>query len=325
MNSHSLLVSPFLSLISWSVLFVSTSIGAEPDAVFPTLVTQKVWPGAAPDEDGSIGPEKVRMSPAYDRTKVEITEPTRLITNVTEPTITLFRPAPEHDSKAAVIVFPGGGYWDLYYQIEGEEVAEWLRSVGVTGIVLKYRVPRRPGEVEREPAKRPLQDAQRAIRLVRSRAKEWGIDTEKVGVVGFSAGGHLAVSTATNFETQSYEPMDDIDRLSCRPNFAISVYPGYLKDPERDEVSSSIKIPKDTPPIFFAHGSSDIIAGPEHSVLMYLALKRAGVSTELHVYADSAHDFGVRQNDRTCGSWTESCVTWMRAKGFLRKPTRATE
>ena len=168
----------------------------------PALAADKplvveLWPGKPPDEPGTIGAENVRMSPKLDRKQVEVTEPTRLVTNVTKPTLTVYRPAKDKDTGAAMLICPGGGYWNLYWELEGEEVAAWLNSIGVTGIILKYRVPRRPDEPKGEPARRPLQDAQRAVSLVRSKAKEWGIDPERIGMVGFSAGGHLAVATAT--------------------------------------------------------------------------------------------------------------------------------
>src|SRR5205814_3489082 len=164
----------------------------------------------APDEPGNIGPETVRMSPKLTKKQVEVTDSTRMITNVTKPTITIYRPAKDKDTGTAILICPGGGYWNLYWELEGEEVAAWLNSLGVTGIILKYRVPRRPGEPEREPARRPLQDAQRAVSLVRSRAGAWGIAPDRIGIIGFSAGGHLAVATATSFEKRTYEPIDDI-------------------------------------------------------------------------------------------------------------------
>ena len=153
----------------------------------------ELWPGKVPDEtDANIGPEKVHMSPKLTTKEVEVTEPTRLVTNVSKPTITIYRPAKDKDTGAAMLICPGGGYWNLYWELEGEEVAAWLNSQGMTGIILKYRVPRRPDEPKGEPARRPLQDAQRAVSLVRSKAKEWGIDPKRIGMVGFSAGGHLA-------------------------------------------------------------------------------------------------------------------------------------
>lgn len=278
----------------------------------------ELWPGKPPDETAAIGAEKVVMSPKLSKQQVEVTEPTRMITNVTKPSITIYRPAKDKDTGTAVIICPGGGYWNLYWQLEGEEVAAWLNSLGVTGIVLKYRVPRRPDEPKGEPARRPLQDAQRAVRMVRSKAKEWGIDPERIGMVGFSAGGHLAIATATSFDKPTYESIDAIDKLSCRPNFAIGVYSGYLKAKDKDELAAGLRVPKDTPPVFLTHGDADIISSPEHSVFMYLALKRAGVPAELHIYATAAHDFGARASDHPCSTWTDSCARWLRHQGLLR-------
>src|SRR5437016_142357 len=194
----------------------------------------ELWPDKVPDETDAFGAEKVVPSPKLDRKQVEVTESTKMITNVTKPTITIYRPAKDKDTGAAMVICPGGGYWNLYWELEGEEVAKWLNSLGVTGIVLKYRVPRRPDEPKGEPARRPLQDAQRAVSLVRSKAKEWGIDPRRIGMVGFSAGGHLAIATATSFEKRTYEPLDDIDKVSCRPDFAIAAYSSYLKAKDKD-------------------------------------------------------------------------------------------
>jgi acetyl esterase/lipase len=246
-----------------------------------------------------------------------------MVTNVTRPTLTLYRPAKEKDTGTAMIICPGGGYWNLYWELEGEEVAAWLNSLGVTGIILKYRVPRRPDEPRGEPARRPLQDAQRAVSLVRGKAGEWGIDPHRIGIIGFSAGGHLAIATATGFEKRSYEPRDDIDKVSCRPDFAVLVYPGYLKDKDRDGIAPGLHIPGGTPPVFLAHGGADLISPPEHSVSMYLALKRAGIPAELHVYSETAHDFAVRPGDRPFATWTGACARWLRDRGSLgtdRKP-----
>jgi acetyl esterase/lipase len=278
----------------------------------------ELWPGKVPDETGGIGLEKVRMSPRLDRKQVEVTEPTRMITNVTKPAITIYRPAKDKDTGTAMLICPGGGYWNLYWQLEGEEVAAWLNSLGMTGIIVKYRVPRRPDEPQGEPARRPLQDAQRAMSLVRSKARDWGIAADRIGIVGFSAGGHLAVATATRFAKRTYEPIDDIDKISCRPDFAIVVYPGYLKAKDNDQLAPGLHIPAGTPPNFIAHGGDDIVSSPEHSVVLYLALKRAGIPAELHIYAGAAHDFGVRPSDRPCSTWTNSCASWLRNQGFLK-------
>lgn len=278
----------------------------------------EVWPGKPPEENSPVGPERVRLSPKLDKKQVEVTEPTRLITDVTKPTLTIHRPAPDKATGTAMLICPGGGYWDLYWQLEGEEVAEWLNSLGVTGIILKYRVPRRPDEPKGEPARRPLQDAQRALSLIRSQAKEWGIHPARIGVVGFSAGGHLALATATRFAQRSYPPVDAVDQVSCRPDFAVPVYSGYLKAKDKDELAPGLHIPAGTPPVFLVHGGDDIISSPEHSMVAWLALKRAGVAAELHIYAGAAHDFGVRRGEHPCSTWTEACAAWLRHQGFLQ-------
>jgi len=282
-------------------LFAQTNGSPEVALEVEKPLVVDLWPGKAPDETGDLGPEKVRMSPQLDRKQVEVTEPTRLITDVIKPSITICRPPKDKDCGTAILICPGGGYWNLYWQLEGEEVAAWLNSLGVKG----------------EPARRPLQDAQRAVSLVRSKATQWGLNPQRLGMVGFSAGGHLAIATATSFEKRTYEPLDDIDRISCRPDFAILVYPGYLKAKDKEELSPALSIPRGTPPVFLAHGDEDIISPPQHSVCMYLALKRAGVPAELHVYAGSAHDFGVRTNDHSCSAWTKACERWLRHQGFL--------
>jgi acetyl esterase/lipase len=305
------------TLFSFGIVWVC-GISPQHSAAQESPLVVDVWPGEAPDEPGGIGDEYVRLSPQLDRTQVEVTEPTRLITNVTRPTLSIYRPDASPESNAVVIICPGGGYWNLYWQLEGEEVAQWLNSLGVTAMILKYRVPRRPGEVEKDPARRPLQDAQRAVSLVRSQADEWRIDPQRIGIIGFSAGGHLAISAATEFGQRKYPVIDDSDRISCRPDFAIAVYPGYLKHSTADELAPGVRIDPQTPPVFLVHGHDDIISSPEHSVLMYLALKRAGIPAELHVYADTAHDFGVRASDRPYAGWTQSCANWMQSRGYLR-------
>jgi len=280
----------------------------------------QLWPGQAPEEPGNIGPERFRNSPALERKQVEVTVPTQMITDVTKPSITIYRPPKEKATGTAILICPGGGYWNLYWQLEGEEVAAWLNSIGVTGIILKYRVPRRPDEPKTEPARRPLQDAQRAVRIVRSRAKEWEINPERIGMMGFSAGGHLAIATATSFEKRTYEPIDDIDRISPRPNFAVPVYSGYLKPKDKDELAPGLNVPANTPPVFLVHGTDDIVSPPEHSVVMYLALRKAGVPVELHIYANTTHDFGVRKTGRPYSTWTRSCEEWLRDQKLLTGP-----
>jgi len=307
---------------AWAISLVACLSAAWPAVVGEKPEVIELWPGMVPDETGAVGAEKVVMSPKLDRKQVEVTESTRMVTNVSKPSITVYRPAKGKDLGTAVVICPGGGYWNLYWELEGEEVAAWLNSLGVTGIVLKYRVPRRPDEPKGEPARRPLQDAQRAVSLVRSKARAWGIDPKRIGMIGFSAGGHLAIATATGFEKRAYEPIDDIDKVSCRPDFAILAYPGYLKAKDKEELAPGLHIPKGMPPIFLAHGGDDLISPPEHSVVLYRALKRANVPAELHIYAGTAHDFGVRRSDRPYATWTRSCADWLRQQGFLTPAPR---
>src|SRR6202140_1251709 len=179
-----------------TIFLIAWMCPAWPAAGADKPLVVELWPGKAPDETGKIGAEKFLMSPKLDRKQVEVTEPTKMVTNVTKPSITIYRPAKDKDTGTAILICPGGGYWNLYWQLEGEEVAAWLNSQGIKGIILKYRVPRRPDDTKGEPARRPLQDAQRAVSLVRSKAKEWGIAPDRIGMVGFSAGGHLAIATA---------------------------------------------------------------------------------------------------------------------------------
>jgi acetyl esterase/lipase len=287
----------------------ASTLAAEPLVV-------DLWPGKTPGDVGINKPESSRIHPS------PIVGPTKLITNVSKPTLTVYLPEKEKNAGTAMVICPGGGYWDLYWELEGEEVAAWLNSLGMTGIILKYRVPRRQGDVRGEPPLGPLLDAQRAVSIVRSRAAEWGIDPKRIGMVGFSAGGHLAFATATNSEKRMYEPIDAIDEVSCRPDFAILCYPGYLKAKDKDEIWPGLRIPANTPPILLAHASDDNEklggSNAENSAIMYLALKRAGITTELHIYATGDHDFGVRQNDKLPSSWTKLCVNWLQSQGLYK-------
>lgn len=302
-------LSPRLSLLLAPIV-VGVVCAADPIVV-------DLWPGKTPGDIGIKGQEKSRIHQS------PIVGPTRLITNVTKPTLTIYQPSRETNTGTAMVICPGGGYWDLYWELEGEEVAAWLNSLGMTGIILKYRVPRRPGEVRGEPPLGPLLDAQRAVSLVRSRASEWGIDARRIGMVGFSAGGHLALATATGFAQRKYDRIDAVDDVSCRPDFAVLCYAGYLKAKDKDEIWPGLQIPADTPPILLAHASDDTskIGGsePDNSAIMYLALKRAGVPVELHIFANGNHDFGVRDNAKLASGWRQLCVNWLRSFDFLRE------
>jgi acetyl esterase/lipase len=294
--------------ITAMLCFACTAAAAEPIVV-------DLWPGKTPGDIGIPGEEKSRIHNS------PIVGPTKLVTNVTKPTLTVYQPSREKNTGTAMIICPGGGYWDLFWELEGEEVAAWLNAHGMTGIILKYRVPRRPGEVRGEPPLGPQLDAQRAVSLVRSRAGEWDINPSRIGMIGFSAGGHLAFTTATNFEQRLYERIDAIDEVSSRPDFAVLCYSGFLKAKDKDEIWPGLRIPSGTPPMLLAHASDDNEkrggSNAENSAIMYVALKRAGIPAELHIYATGDHDFGVRENEKLPSSWTGLCLNWLRSFKLL--------
>lgn len=281
----------------------AVSVADQPES--PPVV--RLWPGKAPGEKGDIGPEKI--APPKDEPK-----PITRITNVTEPTITVFKPSAEKDTGAAVLICPGGGYNILAFNHEGEDVARWLNAHGVTGVLLKYRVPRRAG-LPKHLA--PLQDAQRAMSLVRARADQWKIDPKRIGILGFSAGGHLAATASCNFDQRQYEPIDEIDRQSCRPDFAVLIYPAYLL--EKDSLAPEIRISKENPPTLFIHAADDRLS-PENSIAMFLALRQQGVSAELHVYGSGGHGFGMHENGQPVNRWPDRAIDWMKQQGWLNKP-----
>jgi acetyl esterase/lipase len=238
------------------------------------------------------------------------------LTNVSKPTLTVCRPQATKNTGVAVLVFPGGGYNFLSWDHEGEQVAHWLNSIGVTAAVLKYRVPRREGTPKEKPPIQALMDAQRAISLMRSKAADWSVDPKRIGVLGFSAGGHLAAWAATNFDKRSYDQVDTSDQTSCRPDFAVVIYPGGVVKRGTAELSPEIRVTPQTPPCFFAQAHDDRV-NAENSVAMYLALKRAGVPAELHIYASGGHGFGMRPTGKPAATWPKRCEEWLRATGVL--------
>jgi len=294
---------------TWAVitLFAAAAMAAEP------ALQVDLWPGTAPGEKGDVGPEQLQPPKAHEE------PPVQRLTNVTRPTISLYRPDPAKANGAAVVICPGGGYNILAYNKEGTEVAEWLNSIGVAGVVVKYRVPRR-ADLPKHQA--PLQDAQRAVSLVRTHAKDWGINPDRIGVLGFSAGGHLAAATATNFDQRSYTPVDAADQASCRPDFAVLVYPAYLLEGEQQQgpgLAPEIRPSDKTPPVFFAHASDDRHVA-ENSIALYMALHKLKVPVELHVYGSGGHGFGLRPSDHPSAAWPQQCQRWMQSRGLLDKP-----
>ena len=268
-------------------------------------VTLHIWDGKAPGEKDDIGAEKL-LPPRGSR-------PVQRLSNVTNPTITVYKPQASIDTGTAVLVCPGGGYNILAMDLEGTEVAEWLNSIGVTAIVLKYRVPRRKDQPKHQA---PLQDAQRAMSLVRAHASKWKIDSRRIGILGFSAGGHLSAAAATNFDKRHYQPIDAHDQLSCRPDFAVLIYPAYLL--AGMDLAAEIRVSKQTPPTFLVHAGDDGISA-ENSARFYLALQQAGVDGELHIYSNGGHGFGLRPSKFACSKWPQRCEAWLRAQGLLNK------
>jgi acetyl esterase/lipase len=246
------------------------------------------------------------------------------------PTLTLYAPSSEHSPSAAVIVFPGGGYGYLATNHEGRQIANWLNAMGITAFVLRYRL----GPRYRHPVE--LGDAQRAIRLVRARAREYRVLPDKIGVMGFSAGGHLASTTATHFDSGNPQASDPIDRTSSRPDFAVLAYPvisftaeyahlgsrsnllGDNPGPQLvRELSSELNVTPQTPPTFLFSSSTDTGVPPENSVAFYLALHKAGVPAELHIFENAPHGVGLDLNDPSVGEWSTLLLHWFRERKLI--------
>jgi acetyl esterase/lipase len=221
------------------------------------------------------------------------------------------------NSGAAIVVFPGGAYRILAIDLEGTEVCDWLTSTGVTCVLLKYRVPD-SGPYPKSPA--ALQDAQRALGVVRAHAAEWHVDPHRIGVLGFSAGAHLAAALSTHFEQRLYDTVDDSDKLSCRPDFAVIVYPGYLALAEQNFAPNpEIHPTEKTPPSFIVQTEDDPVH-VENSTVYFLALKNARVPAEMHIYAEGGHGYGLRRTDLPVTSWPKSVETWLRTIRVLPRP-----
>ena len=251
-----------------------------------------------------------------------------VISNVQTPDIAVYLPSKRFATGQAVIICPGGGYWILAYDIEGADIAKYLNSIGVAAIVLKYRLPTYGNCIE--PHKAPLMDAQRAMRLVRNNAKDWNIDPLKIGIMGFSAGGHLAATLGTHFDYGNKTATDSVERQSCRPDFMILMYavislvdssahPGSSdallgKNPGNDLLayySNELQVRDDTPPAFFAHADDDTGVPTENALLMYKALRKKNIPAELHILSEGGHGFGLGINNEHIASWTYSLKLWL--------------
>jgi acetyl esterase/lipase len=292
-----------------AVLSSSLAVASQPIQIID------LWPGTAPGDTGDIGPER------------DMTKPTdglvggkRVIRlgNVNRPTIALYPPVPEKNTGTTVVVCPGGGYSILAMDLEGTEVCHWLNSIGVTAALLKYRVPARAGRPRYAAA---LQDVQRAMGIVRSRAAEWGINPTRIGVLGFSAGGDLGALVSNDYEKRTYPTVDAADETSCRPDFAILIYPAYLAVKNKPgKLAPEIKVTEHTPPTFLVQAEDDPV-GMENAIYYALALHKAHVSCELHIYPKGGHGYGLRPSKNLVTTWPLRATDWLRQAGLLDPST----
>jgi acetyl esterase/lipase len=276
-----------------------------------------IWPGAAPDAQPVAGPEEMLIA----KDGLVGGRPWASVGKVSQPTMTVYSP-PGKNTGAAVVVFPGGGYWILAIDLEGTEVCDWLTSRGITCVLLKYRVPGeglfpRSGAYPKSPM--ALEDAQRTVGLVRFHAAEWHIDPHKIGVLGFSAGGHLVAAISTHFEKRLYPAVDAADKESCRPDFAVAVYPGHMLENTSRHFGLNPYVPvsRQTPPTFILQAEDDAIDPVQNSLVYYAALKKAGVSVEMHLYAHGGHAFGLRRTKFPITGWPQLVETWLGTIGMI--------
>jgi len=249
------------------------------------------------------------------------------VANVTQPTLTVYSPK-SVNTGVAVVVFPGGGYRELAIDLEGTEVCDWLVAKGITCVLLKYRVPDSGPHWERDchcekDAKAPmaLEDAQRAIGLVRLHAAEWHLNPHKIGVLGFSAGGHLVADSSTHWEKRVYPRVDAADDASCRPDFGVALYPGHLleKTTQEFELNPTVPVTSQTPPQFLLQSVNDPVDSINNSLVYFIALKKAGVSVEYHAYAQGGHAFGLRPSALPISGWPRLVEAWLGEIGIIGK------
>ena len=272
----------------------------------PNLTTMPLWPNGVPPGGPAISGPEADTTTAKDN--LIAGKPLIRLGDVSMPTLTVYPPKGKN-SGAAIIVFPGGGYRILAIDLEGTEVCSWLNSTGITCVLVKYRVPNTGPYPKSDAA---LQDAQRAVGLIRQHAAEWHIDPNKIGVLGFSAGGHLAAAVSTHFDKRLYSPIDAADGISCRPDFAVVVYPGYLALEDKDFAPNpEINPTAETPPTFLVQAEDDPVH-VENAVVYFLELKKAKVPAELHIYAQGGHGYGLRRTELPVTTWPGSVGVWLR-------------
>jgi acetyl esterase/lipase len=276
----------------------------------PGHVTLPLWPGTPPGAPVNLPPEADKTT---SKDSLIAGRPVIRLGNVATPTLTVYQPK-GGSSGAAIVVFPGGGYNILAIDLEGTEVCDWLNSIGVACVLVKYRVP---GTGPYPKSAAAFQDAQRAVGMVREHAQEWGIDPRRVGVLGFSAGAHLSAALSTHYETRLYDAVDAADKLSCRPDFAVIVYPGYLAIAEQNMAPNpEIRPTADTPPSFIVQAEDDPVH-VENAVAYFMALKNAKVAAELHIYAQGGHGYGLRRTALPVTGWPQLVETWLRTINIL--------
>ena len=276
-----------------------------------------LWPGAVPNARPAVAAETSGTVEGH----LVAGRPWTYVTNVSRPTMTVYSPT-GRNTGAAVMVFPGGGYQVLAVDLEGTEICDWLTSRGITCVLLKYRVPHGGPSWQRDcncrinPKPQPaLQDAQRAMGLVRLHAAEWHIDPHKVGVIGFSAGGHLVAAISNDYKQRAYRAVDAADRESARPDFAVAAYPGHLWMPGGGgqlRFNPDIHVTRETPPTFLLQAETDSVDNVDQALVYYIALKDAGVPTEMHLYADGGHAFGLRRTKDPITEWPLLVEQWLR-------------
>ena len=297
----------FLSLAM--ILFIS-AVGAKQPAwpPSPDHITVPLWPHGAPGSAAPPANAPAEGDTTTDKDKTVAGKPVIRLGNVLSPTLALYKPAKASGAVPAVVVFPGGGYHILAIDLEGTEVCEWLNESGLACVLVKDRVPD-SGPYPKSAA--ALQDAQRALGLARQHAEEWGIDPHRLGVVGFSAGAHLAAALSTHFDKRLYDRIDAADDLSCRPDFAVVVYPGYLALEEQNMAANpEIKPTSDTPPTFIVQAEDDPVH-VENATTYFLQLKNAKVPAELHIYAGGGHGYGLRRTDLPVTAWPLLVEKWL--------------
>jgi acetyl esterase/lipase len=305
------------SLFTVCVVCVFGSLSAKANEWQPSVGHTQIpiWPGTAPDAEPVPGPENYTTT-----TELIAARPCVVVNNVSQPTMTVYSPKGTN-TGAAVVVFPGGGYNCLAIDLEGTEVCDWLTSSGITAVLLKYRVPTLKFEGYRE-SRQALQDAQRTLGLVRFYAARWHIDPHKIGVLGFSAGGHMVTAMSTHFDKRLYPAVDAADEESCRPDFAIALYPGHLwKRGGSLELNPNVPVTGSTPPTLIVQAEDDPVDPVENSLVYHMALKKAGVPVEMHLYAHGGHAFGLRRTEFPITRWPELAGTWLQTIGMTSEGT----